>query len=48
MTMTDYEKIKMAELVSIQEERDQLVLQFQEGHQVVITIQDGRLQAQVD
>lgn len=45
--MADYEKLKMAELVGVQEENDQLVLQFQEGRRVVISIQDGRLQSQV-
>lgn len=48
MMMTNYEKIKMVELVGVQEENDQLVLQFQEGRRVVISVQDGRLQAQLD
>ncbi len=45
--MADYEKLKMAELVGVQEENDQLILQFQEGRRVIISIQDGRLQSQV-
>lgn len=48
MTMTDYEKIRMAELVGVKEENNQLVLQFQEDRQVAISVQDGRLQVQVD
>lgn len=45
--MTDYEKLKMTELVGVQEENDQLILQFQEGRRVIISIQDGQLQSQV-
>ena len=45
--MTDYEKFKMTELVGVQEENDQLILQFQEGRRVIISIQDGQLQSQV-
>lgn len=45
--MADYEKLKMTELVGVQEENDQIILQFQEGRRVIISIQDGRLQSQV-
>lgn len=45
--MADYEKLKMTELVGVQEENDQIILQFQEGQRVIISIQDGRLQSQV-
>lgn len=45
--MTDYEKLKMTELVGVQEENDQIILQFQEGRRVIISIQDDKLQSQV-
>lgn len=45
--MADYDKVRMSELVSVQENDNQLVLQFQEDIRIVISIQDGKLQSQI-
>lgn len=45
--MADYEKIKMAELVSVEETDNGLVLEFQGGGRVVISVQGEGLHAEV-
>lgn len=45
--MTDYEPIKMAELVKVEETDDQLTLIFQDNKSVKIKVVDGKLVSEV-
>lgn len=45
--MADYEPIKMAELVKVEESDDKLTLIFQDNKSVKISIVDGKLVSEV-